>query len=44
MIKKVDSEEPAKIKKIKNFAAIMEKTVKKENNRLKSKMKDWNDS
>ena len=44
MIKKVDSEEPAKIKKIKNFAAIMEKTVKKENNRLKSKMKEWTDS
>ena len=41
MIKKVDSEEPAKIKNIKKFAAIMKKTVKTDNNRLKSKMNEW---
>ena len=29
---------------MKEFAAIMEKTVKTDNNRLKSKMKEWTDS
>ena len=38
MIKKVDIEEPTQINKMKIFAAIMEKTVKNENNRLKSKI------
>ena len=38
MIKKVDIEEQTQINKMKIFAAIMEKTVKTENNRLKSKI------
>ena len=38
MIKKVDIEEPTQINNIKIFAAIMEETVKNENNRLKSKI------
>ena len=29
---------------MKEFAAIMEKTVKTDNNQLKSKMKEWTDS
>ena len=41
IIKKMDIEEPTQINNIKIFAAIMEKTVKTDNNLLKSKMKEW---
>ena len=41
IIKKVDIEDPAQINNIKNFAAIMEKTIKINSNRLKSKMNEW---
>ena len=41
MIKKVDIEDPAQINNIKNFAAIMEKKIKINSNRLKSKMNEW---
>ena len=41
MIKRVDIEDPAQINNMKNFAAIMEKTIKINSNRLKSKMNEW---
>ena len=41
IIKKVDIEDTAQINKIKDFASIMEKTIKINSNRLKSKMNEW---